>query len=160
MIRARCPSILPRRRRAGRRAGLATVLLAAALAAQTETAAADFRVCNTTEGRVGVAIGHMNAEGWTTEGWWNLEAESCETILRGELVARYYYVYAIDYDHGGEWSGEAQMCTRDERFTIRGIEDCEDRGHVRTGFLEIDTREQASWTVQLTDPAPNGVGGR
>ena len=38
------------------------------------------------------------------------------------LVARYYYIYAIDYDRGGEWSGQAFMCTRDKEFTIRGTD--------------------------------------
>ena len=86
-----------------------------------------------------------------TEGWWNLAARSCETLLRGSLVARFYYVYAVDYDRGGEWSGKAFMCTRDKEFTIRGTEDCLARGFDRTGFFEVDTGEQRTWTVQLTE---------
>ena len=89
-----------------------------------EPAAADFRLCNNTGSRVGVAVGYKDTDGWTTEGWWNLPSRTCETILKGNLVARYYYVYAIDYDHGGEWMGQAFMCTRDKEFTIRGIADC------------------------------------
>ena len=116
-----------------------------------EPAAADFRLCNNTASRVGVAIGYKDADGWTTEGWWNLPSRTCETILKGNLVARYYYVYAIDYDHGGEWMGQAFMCTRDKEFTIRGIADCLARGFDRTGFFEVDTGEQRAWTVQLTD---------
>ena len=69
-------------------------------------AAADFRLCNNTSSRVGIAIGYKDNEGWTTEGWWNLPARTCETVLKGNLVARYYYVYAIDYDRGGEWMGQ------------------------------------------------------
>ena len=80
--------------------------------------------------------------GWTTEGWWNLSARTCETLLRGDLVARFYYIYAIDYDRGGEWSGQAFMCTRDKEFTIRGNEDCLARGFDRAGFFEVDTGEQ------------------
>lgn len=114
-------------------------------------ARADFRLCNNTGGRVGVAIGYKDGEGWATEGWWNLAARSCETLLRGTLVARYYYIYAVDYDRGGEWSGQAFMCTRDKEFTIRGTEDCLARGYDRTGFFEVDTGEQQTWTVQLTD---------
>jgi len=116
-----------------------------------EPAAADFRLCNNTASRVGVAIGYKDADGWTTEGWWNLPSRTCETILKGNLVARYYYVYAIDYDHGGEWMGQAFMCTRDREFTIRGIADCLARGFDRTGFFEVDTGEQRAWTVQLTE---------
>ena len=68
-------------------------------------AAADFRLCNNTQSRVGVAIGYKDADGWTTEGWWNLSSRTCENILKGNLVARYYYVYAIDYEHGGQVDG-------------------------------------------------------
>jgi uncharacterized membrane protein len=131
---------------------LATVTLLLAQATPGP-AAADFRLCNNTGGRVGIAIGYKDAEGWTTEGWWNLGARSCDTLLRGTLVARFYYIYGIDYDHGGEWSGKAYMCTRDKEFTIRGIEDCLARGYDRTGFFEVDTGEQKSWTVQLTESA-------
>ena len=118
-------------------------------------AAADFRLCNNTGSRVGVALGYKDAEGWTTEGWWNVSARSCETLLRGALVARYYYIYAVDYDRGGEWSGHAFMCSREKEFTIRGTENCLARGYDRTGFFEVDTGEQRSWTVQLTDSGTN-----
>ena len=119
---------------------------------------ADFRVCNNTGSRVGIAIGYKDAEGWSTEGWWNISARSCDTLLRGALVARYYYIYAVDYDRGGEWSGHAFMCSRDKEFTIRGTENCLARGYDRTGFFEVDTGEQRSWTVQLTDDAEQGSG--
>ncbi len=132
------------------------LLLAAALvlvmtALWTAPARADFRLCNNTSSRVGIALGYKDAEGWSTEGWWNVAAKSCETLLRGTLVARYYYIYAIDYDRGGEWSGQAFMCSRDKEFTIRGTEDCLARGFDRTGFFEVDTGEQRAWTVQLTE---------
>jgi uncharacterized membrane protein len=118
---------------------------------------ADFHLCNNTGSRVGVAIGYKDSDGaWTTEGWWNLSARSCETLLKGTLVARYYYIYAIDYDRGGEWAGQAHMCTRDKEFTIRGTEDCLARGFDRTGFFEVDTGEQRAWTVQLTETAEQG----
>lgn len=113
--------------------------------------AVDFRLCNSTKSRVGVAIGYKDGASWVTEGWWNVAAASCETLLTGPLVARYYYVYAIDYDRGGEWGGSAYMCTREKEFTILGIENCLARNFNRTGFFEIDTGEQRSWTVQLTD---------
>jgi uncharacterized membrane protein len=126
-------------------------LAALALLASAGPAAADFRLCNNTSSRVGVAVGYKDAQGWTTEGWWNLPARTCETVLKGNLVARYYYVYAIDYDRGGEWMGQAYMCSRDKEFTIRGIGDCLARGYDRTGFFEVDTGEQRAWTVQLTE---------
>ena len=134
-------------------------LLAAVLVSflMPATAFADFHLCNNTGSRVGIAIGYKDADGgWTTEGWWNLSARTCETLLKGTLVARYYYIYAIDYDRGGEWAGQAYMCSRDKEFTIRGTEDCLARGFDRTGFFEVDTGEQRAWTVQLTDTAEQG----
>jgi uncharacterized membrane protein len=133
------------------------VLVAALMALAPVPALADFQLCNTTSSRIGVAIGYKDADGaWATEGWWNLSARSCETLLKGTLVARYYYIYAVDYDHGGEWSGQALMCTRDKEFTIRGTEDCLARGFERTGFFEVDTGEQRGWTVQLTETGEQG----
>ena len=148
---------VPRHRPPLRLAGIGTVIggvmATGAFTMVPQPAAADFRLCNNTSSRVGIAIGYKENDGWTTEGWWNLSARSCETLLRGALVARYYYVYAVDYDRGGEWSGQAFMCTRDKEFTIRGTEDCLARGYERTGFFEVDTTEQPSWTVQLTESA-------
>ncbi|MGE0752661.1 MAG: DUF1036 domain-containing protein [Variibacter sp.] len=134
-----------------RRALPALILLIAS--GWSSAALADFRLCNNTGSRVGISIGYKDGDGWTTEGWWNLSSRSCDTILRGALVARFYYVYAVDYDRGGEWSGKSFMCTRDKEFSIRGLDDCLARGYERTGFFEVDTGEQSSWTVQLTESA-------
>ena len=132
-------------------AGLMPVLAFAVMCLWNAPAAADFRLCNNTSSRVGIALGYKDAEGWTTEGWWNVSSRSCETLLRGTLVARFYYIYALDYDRGGEWSGQAFMCSRDKEFTIKGTENCLARGFDRTGFFEVDTGEQRAWTVQLTE---------
>jgi uncharacterized membrane protein len=127
------------------------------LAVLPASALADFQLCNNTGSRVGVTVGYKDTDGsWVTEGWWNLSARSCEPILKGALIARFYYVYAIDYDRGGEWAGQAYMCTRDKEFTIKGNQDCLARGFDRTGFFEVDTGEQRAWTVQLSDTAESG----
>jgi uncharacterized membrane protein len=124
------------------------------------SAYADLKLCNTTTSRIGVAIGYQDPSGWTTEGWWNIAASTCETLMAGPLVSRFYYIYALDYDQGGVWGGKAMLCTRDRMFTIHGIEDCVARGFDRSGFFEVDTGEQPSWTVQLTEPGETGTGGR
>ncbi|MCX5496595.1 DUF1036 domain-containing protein [Kaistia dalseonensis] len=120
-------------------------------------AKADLRLCNKTPSRVGVSIGYKDKKIWTTEGWWNVPVNGCETLVSGTLVSRYYYVYAVDYDHGGEWSGKYVMCTKDKMFTIEGTEDCVARGYNRSGFFEVDTGEQQSWTIQLNEPAQQGA---
>jgi uncharacterized membrane protein len=126
-------------------------VLAGAMLLWAGPALADLRICNNTTSRVGVALGYRDAQGWITEGWWNLSPRGCETILRGTLAARFYYIHAVDYDKGGEWTGKSVMCVRNREFTIRGIEDCLPRGFDRANFFEVDTGEQKSWTIQLTD---------
>lgn len=116
-------------------------------------ARADLRLCNLTPSKVGIALGYRDPQGWVTEGWWDLAPKGCETLLRGSLAARFYYVFAVDYTRGGEWSGRSLMCARDSEFTIRGVEDCLARGYDRNGFFEVDTGEQKSWTIQLSDPS-------
>lgn len=121
---------------------------------------AEFRMCNKTPATIGVAVGYQIDREWTTEGWWNLPANTCEVLVEGPLLSRYYYVYALDYQNGGEWAGEAFMCTRERAFTIKGIADCIARGFERTGFYEVDTGDRQSWTVQLKEPEESGIGGQ
>jgi uncharacterized membrane protein len=135
------------------RAALLAGLFLSALLAGAGPARADLRMCNGTDSRVGVSIGYNDLSSWLTEGWWNIAPRACETLIRGDLNARYFYVYAIDYDRGGEWGGPHFMCTREREFTIRGFQDCLARGFDKLGFKEIDTTQQKSWTIQLTDPA-------
>jgi uncharacterized membrane protein len=127
------------------------VLAALMLALQAAPALADLRVCNNTASRVGVSLGYREGAEWITEGWWNLQPRACEVLLRGRLAAQFYYVHAVDYDRGGQWTGRVPMCVRNREFTIRGREDCLARGYDRADFFEVDTGQQASWTIQLTD---------
>src|SRR5665648_492578 len=139
-------------RRPGRWRLCAVVAVGLVVGLTTTPAIADLKRCNTTAGRVGVAIGYKDTEGWASEGWWNIASHTCETLLKGVLIGRFYYIHAVDYDRGGEWAGALFMCTDDKSFTIRDTAECEKRGHKRTGFFEVDTGEERDWTVRLTDP--------
>jgi uncharacterized membrane protein len=133
---------------------LRTTAIAAAacglLAVMDVPAFADLKMCNNTTSRVGVAIGYKDKEGWASEGWWTIEPQKCLPLLKGALIARYYYVFAVDYDKGGSWGGKSMFCSRDKIFTIRGIDDCQGRGYQKTGFFEVDTGEETDWTVSLS----------
>lgn len=120
-------------------------------------ALADFRVCNATQTLVGVAIGYRAQDGWKTEGWWNIEASTCQTLIQGALASRYYYLYAEDAERGGRWDGPISMCIAERPFKIDGVADCFQRGFQRAGFREYDTGTQASWMVQLTDEPADGT---
>lgn len=139
------------------RAGLLTKLaIAVAVMAPSlmaaRPAAADLKLCNATTSRVGVAIGYQRSTGWATEGWWNINAKTCETLLKGKVPSRFIYVYAIDYERGGEWSGKTLMCTSPKTFAIKGAKQCQERGFQRSGFYEVDTGDAGDWTIRLTDP--------
>ncbi len=121
---------------------------------------ADFKLCNQTDSQVGIAIGYKDTDGWATEGWWNLAPKGCETLMSGPLDSRFYFIYAVDYDLGGEWGGATFMCTQDRTFTIQGTQDCATRGYEVTGFFEVDTGDERNWTVNLTEPSAGGIGGR
>jgi uncharacterized membrane protein len=121
-------------------------------------ARADLKLCNTTPNRIGVALGYRDGGGgWITEGWWNLPGQTCETLYKGPLTSRYWYVHAVDYDGGGEWAGQSFMCTLDKAFTIKNVEDCAKQGYHRTGFLEVDVKDSTDWTIRLTDPSEGGA---
>lgn len=128
------------------------LLAGAVLSLCVDEAAADLKLCNSTAGRIGVALGYQDESGWATEGWWNVPAQSCETLLKGGVPSRFLYVYAIDYDRGGEWGGDKFMCTNDKAFRIVDARDCQQRGHRRTGFYEVDTGSSKDWTIRLADP--------
>ncbi len=129
-------------------AGLCGALVLAGLS--VGPAMADLKLCNNTASRVGVAIGYKDKEGWASEGWWTAEPQKCLTLLKGSLIARFYYVYAVDYDKGGSWGGKALMCIRDKIFTIRGFDNCKERGFQQVGFFEVDTVEEPDWTISLS----------
>jgi uncharacterized membrane protein len=138
---------------------LRTALTAAAallVSGALDAAVADLRVCNQTSARIGLALGYRDTKGWATEGWWNVAAQSCETLLNGPMPSRFIYVHAVDYDRGGEWAGTSFMCTADKTFFIRGVQDCQRRGYNRTGFFEVDTGDSREWTIRLADPEDQG----
>ncbi|MDC9825020.1 DUF1036 domain-containing protein [Devosia sp. ZB163] len=141
--------ILPR---AGGTAPAAIAQEQPAAPAAEDAGEGSFRVCNETANRISVAFGYRAEKGWQSEGWWVAEPSACVTIFRGNLEARrYYYLYAADDVTGGTWDGSVFMCTRDETFTIFGVEDCLARGYERTGFFEVDTHNRSDWTLQLTE---------
>ena len=126
-------------------------LAAASPFALPSVALADFRVCNGTQNLVGVAIGYRAKQGWVTEGWWQVPATTCATLIEGPLQSRYYYLYAEDAARGGRWTGNVNMCVAENEFKITGVQDCFACGFQRMGFKEYDTGRQGSWMVQLSD---------
>src|ERR1700721_3742988 len=75
--------------RVAQRVGALLAFLVVLAFAQARPAFADFRVCNNTASRVGVAIGYKDKDGWATEGGGNLSSRGgCEILLPGPLSSR------------------------------------------------------------------------
>ncbi len=117
----------------------------------TSPASADLRVCNKTANQINIALGYRAERGWQSEGWWLAASNDCITVFQGDLNSRFYYLFAVDDIGGGAWDGPVYLCTRDETFTIFSVDDCLARGYERTGFFEIDTRNEANWTLELRE---------
>ena len=125
----------------------------------TGAAMADLRVCNATQRTVSIALGYRSERGWESEGWWVANPDECAIVYAGPLDSRFYYLFAADDVNGGAWEGRVFMCTRDDSFSISGVEDCLARGYERTGFFEVDTENRTDWTLQLTEADVTGAMG-
>lgn len=130
---------------------IALPLAVSVIAFTHSPAKADFRICNDTNSLVGAALGYRQDGTWISEGWFQIEAETCSSLIEGDLSSRFYYIYAEDAERGGQWRGDIFLCTNEREFKIEGVQDCFKRGHVKTGFFEIDTGNRANWMVRLTE---------
>ncbi len=132
------------------------ILVAGALPAalMAGSARAEFTVCNQTLDVVNLAVGQDVDGTFQTDGWWTIGANHCVDVLHEELSNRYVYVYATDVFGHAILEGSTGMCVEKRRFTIRGIDDCWQRGHILARFLEVDTLEQIRWTFFLTGRDP------
>jgi len=121
----------------------------------SELAFADFRVCNKLSNRIDVAIGHANGNGTTVRGWTLVGANDCETIIKGDLKWRYYYLYARHPNGSRAWPPRShamrEQCIRKTGFSIdvgKG-EGCPP-GFSVIGYGELDTgRQSTSYTLSL-----------
>lgn len=117
-------------------------------------ARAEFTVCNQTLDVVNLAVGQEVESAFQTDGWWTIGANQCVNVIREELSNRYVYIYATDVFGNAILSGSTDMCVERKRFTVRGIDECWQRGHIAARFFEVDTLDQARWTFFLTGRSP------
>ncbi|WP_181182072.1 MULTISPECIES: DUF1036 domain-containing protein [unclassified Mesorhizobium] len=115
---------------------------------------AEFTVCNQTLDVVNLAVGQKVDNADQTDGWWTIGANQCVNVIREELTNRYVYLYATDVFGHAILNGSTEMCIDRRRFSIRGIDECWQRGHIAARFVEVDTLEQVRWTYFLTGNSP------
>lgn len=131
-------------------------LIGAALVSMVavDRARAEFTVCNQTLDVVNLAVGQKVDNADQTDGWWTIGANQCVNVIREELTNRYIYLYATDVFGHAILGGSVEMCIDRRRFSIRGIDECWQRGHIAARFVEVDTLEQVRWTYFLTGNSP------
>jgi uncharacterized membrane protein len=113
-------------------------------------ARAEFTVCNQTLDVVNLALGQEVEGAFRTEGWWTVGVNQCVNLIPEQLANRYIYVYATDAFGHAILNGSTDMCIDRRRFTIRGIDECWQRGYIPARFYEVDTLSQIRWTFFLT----------
>ena len=133
---------------------LAASCMALAIFFAPSEAQAEFTVCNQTLDVVNLAVGQEIDSAFQTDGWWTIGANQCVNVIRDELINRYIYIYATDVFGNAILSGSTDMCVERKRFTVRGIDECWQRGHIAARFYEVDTLKQARWTFFLTGRSP------
>lgn len=127
---------------------------------------AELRACNQTLGLYNVAVGYFTGEHCqpgdplldschlVTEGWWNLAANSCVTLIKEPLDQGFYYVFALDIYGNDAVTGDTPLCVNTgRRFTIQTLfverqhPRCWQRGYQQVKFREIDVKGKEDWTV-------------
>lgn len=124
---------------------------ATALIGMSGAAQASLEICNDTTALQSVSVGYEAPDGWTSEGWWNVDPGECKTVVGGDLKDRYYYMRAEV--KGGDFEGDGfYFCTSPKEFKIVGDTECDARDYDREDFIEIDAGEgSANYTYRMTD---------
>ena len=122
----------------------------------SDSARAEFKVCNQSVGLYNIAIGAEIDRKFHTEGWWTVPASGCVTPIKedlDQLKLKYVYLYATTLNGDSAFDGNWEMCVDTRRFKIEKITDqpwnCWVRGFQQVKFKEIDTGTAKSWTVFL-----------
>ncbi|MEQ1865595.1 MAG: DUF1036 domain-containing protein [Micropepsaceae bacterium] len=126
-----------------------TRLLAEAAKSQ---ASAGLTFCNRTQDIVWTALATDSQGKKHSMGWWRLQPQQCEKVIKDRLVDQFVYAFAsADRTEGvsQSWGGTTQFCTRESSFEIEDATDCAGRGFASTGFLKIDTLGRPGITFEF-----------
>jgi uncharacterized membrane protein len=126
-----------------------TKLLAEAAKSQ---ASAGLTFCNRTQDIVWTAMATESQGKKRSMGWWRLQPQQCEKVIKDRLVDQYVYAFAsADRTEGvsQSWGGAVQFCTRETSFEIEDAADCAGRGFTGMGFQKIDTLGRPGITFEF-----------
>ena len=134
------------------------VLVGAAVFAPARAEAA-LLFCNQTKSMIEAALGRRHENGWTSEGWWQIQPGQCSRVYNKPLTQRFFFYYARaltlkakDGDGVMTWSGKYAFCIDNKAFKIDGDSGCEARGYRQQGFQDVDVgNQQKSYTLTFRE---------
>jgi len=107
------------------------------LAVAAPAADAALRICNPHEDLRTVALGYRDGPAWVSEGWWNIAAGDCATVLGGDLSSRYYHYFENRPGFKGD-TASRDLCVQLDKFSVRDQADCDASVHTDVRFKRID----------------------
>jgi len=99
-----------------------------------------FSFCNDMDDIAWGALGYREDGEDITTGWFKIAPHTCLKAIKDRLQEKEYFAYATLDPAAGRhlvWGGTYPFCTMDNRFTIKGRADCEERGYLTTLFERI-----------------------
>ena len=96
------------------------------------SAEARFQMCNRTGQEARVAVGFLDGDaGWTAQGWWNVPAGGCATLVESALSG--YFIYLL-VDGGAlppiAGQTEGWFCTDSDGFRTRNQDYSDNQGQL------------------------------
>jgi uncharacterized membrane protein len=115
------------------------------------TAHADFQVCSSADSNQSIFVSASyvrDGERWT-DGWVMIQPGECRPVVRGDLQQREYYLYAVNVRDECILSGGHRCCIDSSNFSIRGAQDCQQRGYTEVGFRRIRTDGSPNFRYEI-----------
>jgi uncharacterized membrane protein len=132
---------------------------AAALAALSLPARADFQICNRMSYVVEAAVGLQESGALVTRGWYRVDPGQCRVTVEGTVNADHFYVHARALPPYGTsptpQSGHAELCVGKQNFIIPSAgRGCSRAGQQLARFTEVKPYpSDTGWTAYLTEEA-------
>ena len=130
-------------------------VLAVMLSCFALPAHAQLEICNKTAAPFSLAIAFETDTDVVSQGWWTIDPDKCEKVIKTELTHQYYYHYVVSRALGVEWAGTFNFCSNDDpQFRISGSSACEQRNYHTTGYRQINVGTNKAYTLDVSMGPP------
>jgi uncharacterized membrane protein len=126
------------------------------LAGASLPAQASWKICNKDSETARVAIGYVTSGDvpYASEGWWELKACDCKTVLNSNDTSDPNNVFMLVRNDKGDTviEGSSNFCISNRQFKIKGKERCTDRGYQLASFERQKVDLNRGHTTNLRPP--------